>query len=67
MDSLLILSRNDFNGPLNAKKYIFNFESITYSVKRICWSLNYIVEYTLTKHLVPCHLVKLTKIIITDE
>ena len=29
IDLLLILSRNDFKGPLNAKN-IFNFESITY-------------------------------------
>ena len=34
MDSLHILSRNDFKGHLNAKKNIFDFESITYSVKQ---------------------------------
>ena len=33
MDKLLILSRNDFKGFLNAKN-IFNFESITYNVKQ---------------------------------
>ena len=33
MDQLLILSINDFIGPLNAKN-TFNFESITYSVKK---------------------------------
>ena len=33
MDKLLILSRNDIKGSLNAKN-IFNFESITYNVKQ---------------------------------
>ena len=33
MDYLLILSRNDFKGPLNAI-IIFNLESITFSVKQ---------------------------------
>ena len=33
MDLLLILSRNDFKGPMKAKN-IFNFESITYSVNK---------------------------------
>ena len=33
MDYMLILSRNDFKGPLNAI-FIFNLESITSSVKQ---------------------------------
>ena len=33
MDYLLILSRNDFEGPFNAI-IIFNLESITFSVKQ---------------------------------
>ena len=33
LDKLLILSRNDFKGPVNAI-IIFNLESITFSVKQ---------------------------------
>ena len=43
MDYLLILSINDFKGPLNAKNN-FNFESMIYCVKQ-SWSLNYFEEY----------------------